>query len=146
MKFDLKPLHTTYRFARRIVILIVGITVLLLGLIMVVTPGPALVVIPTGLAILGIEFAWARRWLRQLREAGNSALGRKKPPAAENASARAKPSLDENASARAKPSAAENNSARAKPPAAENVSARAKPPAAENNSGREQPPPAEKES
>jgi tellurite resistance protein TerC len=35
---------------------------------MIVTPGPALVVIPIGLAILGIEFAWARRWLKGLRE------------------------------------------------------------------------------
>lgn len=46
----------------------VGATVLLIGVIMLVTPGPALVVIPVGLAILSIEFTWARAWLRRLRE------------------------------------------------------------------------------
>jgi hypothetical protein len=35
---------------------------------MIVAPGPAIVVIPMGLAILGIEFAWARLWLRKLRK------------------------------------------------------------------------------
>jgi len=58
----------TYKLARRIVIGVVGATVLLIGVVMLVTPGPALVVIPTGLAILSIEFAWARHWLRKLRE------------------------------------------------------------------------------
>ncbi|NNE59494.1 MAG: hypothetical protein HKN35_01210 [Woeseia sp.] len=58
----------TYRFARRVVIGIVGATVLLAGVIMIVTPGPAFVVIPVGLAILGLEFAWARRWLHKVRE------------------------------------------------------------------------------
>jgi tellurite resistance protein TerC len=58
----------TYRFARRIVIGLVGATVLLAGVIMIVTPGPAFVVIPIGLAILGLEFAWARRWLTKVRE------------------------------------------------------------------------------
>lgn len=58
----------TYKLARRIVIAIVGFTVLLLGIIMIVTPGPAFVVIPVGLAILGLEFAWARHWLRKARQ------------------------------------------------------------------------------
>ncbi len=56
-----------YKTARRIVIAVIGGTVLLVGLIMVVTPGPAMVVIPTGLAILAVEFAWARRWLLKIR-------------------------------------------------------------------------------
>ncbi len=58
----------TYKAAKRIVIFVVGTTVVLMGVVMLVTPGPALVVIPLGLAILSIEFAWARRWLRQIRE------------------------------------------------------------------------------
>ncbi len=61
-------IETTYRTARRIVVAIIGGTVLLLGVAMIVLPGPAVVVIPMGLAILGIEFAFARRWLRTLRE------------------------------------------------------------------------------
>lgn len=61
----------TYRIARRIVIALIGGTVLLIGFAMTVLPGPAVVVIPSGLAILGIEFAWARRWLAKLRERAN---------------------------------------------------------------------------
>lgn len=63
-----RALHLTYRMARRIVILVVGLTVVLVGVVMIVTPGPAFVVIPLGLAILSIEFAWARMWLGKVRE------------------------------------------------------------------------------
>ncbi len=63
-----RVVHLTYKAARRIVVGVVGATVLLIGVIMLVTPGPALVVIPVGLAILSIEFAWARAWLKRLRE------------------------------------------------------------------------------
>ena len=59
--------HLTYKAARRIAIAVVGATVILLGIVMIVAPGPAIIVIPLGLAILGIEFAWARLWLRKLR-------------------------------------------------------------------------------
>ena len=69
----------TYKAARRIVIGVVGTTVLLMGLVMIVTPGPALVVIPVGLAILSIEFTWARAWLKRLRESisNNNASNRR---------------------------------------------------------------------
>lgn len=63
-----KAAHLTYRTARRIAVLTVGSTVVLLGIVMLVTPGPGLIVIPIGLAILGAEFAWARLWLRRVRE------------------------------------------------------------------------------
>jgi len=55
-------------YARRVVVLIIGMTVLLIGIAMIVLPGPALVVIPVGLAILATEYAWARRWLQYIRE------------------------------------------------------------------------------
>lgn len=75
------PVRITYKIARRIAISIAGATVLLLGLVMIVIPGPALVFIPVGLAILGLEFAWARSWLRRLRESisdgGSRARGRR---------------------------------------------------------------------
>jgi len=58
----------TYKTARRIVVLAVGSTVVLFGIVMLVTPGPGLIVIPIGLAILGAEFAWARIWLHKVRE------------------------------------------------------------------------------
>ncbi len=63
-----RVVHLTYKAARRVVVAVVGATVLLLGVLMIVTPGPAIVFIPVGLAILSIEFAWARLWLRRLRE------------------------------------------------------------------------------
>ena len=52
---------------KRILVMVVGGTVLALGVALVVLPGPAFFVIPAGLAILAIEFAWARRWLRSAR-------------------------------------------------------------------------------
>ena len=63
-----RAFHVTYTTARRIVVGVVGASVLLLGVIMLVTPGPALIVIPLGLAILALEFVWARQWLHKLRE------------------------------------------------------------------------------
>lgn len=60
--------HTAaYRWARKVAIGVIGFTVLLVGLAMVVLPGPAFIVVPAGLAILGLEFAWARAWLRRVR-------------------------------------------------------------------------------
>jgi uncharacterized protein (TIGR02611 family) len=47
----------------RIGFAVAGATVTLVGLAMLVTPGPALVVIPIGLAMLALEFAWAERLL-----------------------------------------------------------------------------------
>jgi uncharacterized protein (TIGR02611 family) len=47
----------------RIVFTIAGVIVLLGGLIMLVTPGPAFVLIPIGLAMLSLEFVWAERML-----------------------------------------------------------------------------------
>lgn len=66
--------HISYRWARRIVVGLVGGTVLALGVALIVLPGPAMVVIPVGLAILGIEFAWARRWLRKIKEQSGEIL------------------------------------------------------------------------
>jgi tellurite resistance protein TerC len=57
----------TVRQARRLIIAVVGTTVLLIGLALLFLPGPAFVVIPIGLAILGLEFAWARRLLQRVR-------------------------------------------------------------------------------
>ncbi|MGI9199866.1 MAG: PGPGW domain-containing protein [Woeseiaceae bacterium] len=68
----------TYKAARRVAVAVVGSTVLLVGVALIVLPGPAFVVIPVGLAILSIEFAWARLWLRKIRRSisGQSANSR----------------------------------------------------------------------
>ncbi len=57
----------TVRQARRLIVAVVGTTVLLFGLALIFLPGPAFVVIPIGLGILGLEFAWARRLLKRVR-------------------------------------------------------------------------------
>lgn len=67
----------TYKVARRIVVAIVGVSVVLLGIALLVLPGPAFIVIPIGLAILSLEFAWARNWLKKIRERTNQALKKK---------------------------------------------------------------------
>jgi uncharacterized protein (TIGR02611 family) len=47
----------------RIGFAIAGATVPRIGITMLITPGPAFVVIPIGLAMLALEFAWAERLL-----------------------------------------------------------------------------------
>lgn len=54
--------------AKRLIVIVIGSTVLAAGIAMIVLPGPALVVIPIGLAILATEFVWARRLLVSVRE------------------------------------------------------------------------------
>ena len=66
----------TYQWARRIVVAVIGGSVLLIGIAMIVLPGPAIVVVPLGLGILGLEFAFARTWLRKLRAAATEVVNR----------------------------------------------------------------------
>ena len=66
------------KHARRIVITIIGSSVILFGLALLVLPGPAFIVIPVGLAILATEYAWARRWLRIIRESAEKGAGKLK--------------------------------------------------------------------
>ena len=66
------------RSARRVVIGVVGLTAVLVGIALLVLPGPAFLVIPIGLGILAIEFEWARRLLRRARRLYEERLA--KPP------------------------------------------------------------------
>ncbi len=59
----------TYRTARRVVILVVGSTVILVGVAMLALPGPGMLFIILGLGILAVEFAFARRLLKKAKEA-----------------------------------------------------------------------------
>jgi TerC family integral membrane protein len=63
----------TLRAARRMVVLVIGGTVLLIGVAMLVLPGPGLVVAPAGLAILATEFLWAKRLLQRVRDSAATA-------------------------------------------------------------------------
>ncbi len=65
---DLSGIEKTIRRIKKIFIAIIGFTVLLAGIAMIVLPGPAIIVIPLGLAILATEFIWARKLLKSLRD------------------------------------------------------------------------------
>jgi tellurite resistance protein TerC len=52
----------------RVLFVLSGAIVTLAGIAMIVLPGPALVVIPIGLAMLAMEFAWAENALERALE------------------------------------------------------------------------------
>jgi len=80
----MNPVKDTYKLAKRIAITVVGVSILAIGIVMIIAPGPALILIPVGLAILGLEFAWARLWLKRLRESISSRNMRNHGERAEN--------------------------------------------------------------
>lgn len=53
---------------RRVIVLFAGGAILIIGLVMLVLPGPAIIFIPLGLAILATEFRWARQFLSTARQ------------------------------------------------------------------------------
>lgn len=57
----------TVEQARRIFLILVGFTLLLLGIIMIFTPGPGTPVILMGLGLLAAEFVWARRIVDRIK-------------------------------------------------------------------------------
>jgi uncharacterized protein (TIGR02611 family) len=72
MRSSIKRLFSCWKLdnikvVKRVIVSVVGATVVLIGIALLVLPGPAFVVIPVGLAILATEYAWARRWLRKVR-------------------------------------------------------------------------------
>jgi uncharacterized protein (TIGR02611 family) len=55
------------RGTRRIAVLVVGLALVVVGIALLVLPGPGLLVITAGLALLATEFDWARRLLARVR-------------------------------------------------------------------------------
>jgi uncharacterized protein (TIGR02611 family) len=78
------PVAATVRFVmrngRRIAISLIGFALVLVGIVLLVLPGPGLLVIVAGLAVLGTEYVWAQRTLNYARrkavEAKDRALRR----------------------------------------------------------------------
>ena len=64
-----------YKLVKRIVIFIIGFTMLIIGVSMIVLPGPAIIMIPLSLGVLATEFVWAKRWLRKYEEHASSVTG-----------------------------------------------------------------------
>ncbi len=58
---------SSLRLAWRLGVFAVGTVLLVAGIIMIVTPGPAIVFIPLGLGVLATEFQWARTLLAKAR-------------------------------------------------------------------------------
>lgn len=58
----------TLKKLRRVIVAVIGITVLAMGVAMIVLPGPAIIVIPAALGLLATEFVWARKLLHAVRE------------------------------------------------------------------------------
>jgi uncharacterized protein (TIGR02611 family) len=57
----------TLKKVRRIVVGIIGFTILIIGVLLLVLPGPAFLVIPLGLGILATEFLWAKKLLKKVK-------------------------------------------------------------------------------
>ena len=57
-----------YKQIKKLVIFLIGISVVLIGCVLFFTPGPAIVVIPIGLGILATEFIWAKKLLKKFKE------------------------------------------------------------------------------
>lgn len=65
-----REVHRQMHWLPRVMVATVGFLVLLAGLAMLFLPGPAILVIPIGLAILSLEFVWAERLLEKALESG----------------------------------------------------------------------------
>ena len=74
-------INNILRHTKRLIVFVIGSTVLLFGIILVFIPGSAIIVIPIGLAVLATEFAWARVLLKHVKEKAKHAhkmiIGRK---------------------------------------------------------------------
>jgi hypothetical protein len=64
------------RSGKRIGVTIAGFTILAAGAVMLLTPGPGLLGIIAGLAILGTQYGWARRALEKARNKARDAAKR----------------------------------------------------------------------
>jgi uncharacterized protein (TIGR02611 family) len=65
----LVPINS-FQQAKRMVKILIGFTLLALGIVMIATPGPGWLTIMVALGILAAEFVWARRLLDRLKEQG----------------------------------------------------------------------------
>lgn len=71
----------TIKQVKRIVVTVIGFSMIIIGLAMIVLPGPAFIFIPAGLAILATEFIWAKKLLQKVKEKiKRNDEGKEKPP------------------------------------------------------------------
>src|SRR5579872_5420137 len=76
----------TVEQVRRAFRIVAGFTLLLVGVVMIVTPGPGWLVIFLGLSLLAAEFIWARRLMDRMKREGERvrdvvwSIGKGAPP------------------------------------------------------------------
>jgi len=71
------------RSGKRIAVTVIGLLLFMAGVVMIVTPGPGLLLIVAGLAVLATEYVWAERALAMAKDRARQARDavlRKKPP------------------------------------------------------------------
>jgi tellurite resistance protein TerC len=69
-----------FRAARKLVVAVIGSTLLVFGAAMLVLPGPGVLVIAAGLGLLAVEFAWARRLLERAKSQAGALVGKRGSP------------------------------------------------------------------
>jgi uncharacterized protein (TIGR02611 family) len=62
----------TLKQAKRLILVVIGFTAILLGAVMLVTPGPGIATIVAGVAILATEFVWAKKLLKRFGDGANN--------------------------------------------------------------------------
>ena len=74
-----------FKQIKKLAIFVIGISIVLIGCLLFFTPGPAIIVIPIGLAILATQFEWAKKLLEKFKkttatisQATKDALSKKK--------------------------------------------------------------------
>ncbi|MGK9367767.1 PGPGW domain-containing protein [Melioribacter sp. Ez-97] len=63
---------------KKIIISVAGGTLLIIGIIMIIVPGPAYLIIPAGLSILGTEYLWARELNKKIKKRINKFFNKRR--------------------------------------------------------------------
>lgn len=61
-------MNSVVRHTKRVIVTVMGVTVVLAGIAMLVLPGPGWIAIIAGLGLLATEYVWARRLLEKAKE------------------------------------------------------------------------------
>jgi tellurite resistance protein TerC len=68
LRYLLRRWFGDYTQLRKLVVGVLGVSILIVGAAMLLLPGPAVIVITAGIALLATEFAWASRLLRRVKK------------------------------------------------------------------------------
>ncbi|MBU0460801.1 MAG: PGPGW domain-containing protein [Nanoarchaeota archaeon] len=57
-----------FKILKQGIVFVIGMTILLLGIALIVLPGPAIIIIPLGVVILATEFVWAKKIIEKMKK------------------------------------------------------------------------------